>query len=432
MQPNLSFDQAPPLSVPFRFFLAAPVFGILAGLLMALRAPEVLASRWSMEALAVTHLLTAGFMLQAMTGAMLQFIPVATGGNVWRPGLVAGMVQPLILVGALLLCGGFLWAEPSWFMAAAILLSGGVGILATVLLIALWRSPGIGANLSALRVAVSGLVITVILGATLATGLSRGFALPYAALTNLHMGWGLGVWALVLLAGVSYYVVPMFQLTPAYPPWLTRILAPALIVLALLWLGVTLLSDASATPLQLGMLLVATAFAVATLTIQYRRRRRVPDVTLTLFRFAMSAMIAAAMVGSVSLLGSQEITNAAATPLFGVLCFTGVFVSAINGMLYKIVPFANWLHLQRIATPRLKLPNMNQMIAPRAMAGQSRLHMASVMLMIIGVSFPDLARVAGVLFAVSCAWLGWNLISALRTYTDFRDQIRASEACREP
>ena len=427
MQPNLSFDQAPPLSVPLRFFLAAPVFGILAGLLLALRAPEVLASRWSMEALAVTHLLTAGFMLQAMTGAMLQFIPVATGGNVWRPRLVAGLVQPLILVGALLLCGGFLWAEPSWLMAAVVLLSGGVGSLAAVLLIALWRSPGIGATLSALRIAVSGLVITVILGATLATGLFRGFALPYAALTNLHMGWGLGVWALALLAGVSYYVVPMFQLTPAYPPWLTRVLAPVLLMFALLWMGVTLLSDASATLLQLVMLFAATAFAVATLTIQYRRRRRVPDVTLTLFRFAMSAMIAAAATGGAALLDTLETTE----PLFGVLCFAGVFVSAINGMLYKIVPFANWLHLQRIATPRLKLPNMNQMISPRAMAGQSRLHMTSVVLMIVGVSFPDLARVAGVLFAVSCAWLGWNLISALRNYTTFRDQIRASDACRE-
>jgi hypothetical protein len=333
----------------------------------------------------------------------------------------------LILVGALLLCGGFLWAEPSWLMAAVVLLSGGVGILAAVLLIALWRSPGIGATLSALRVAVSGLVITVILGATLATGLSRGLALPYATLTNLHMGWGLGVWALALLAGVSYYVVPMFQLTPAYPPWLTRVLAPVLLMFALLWMGVTLLSDTSATPLQLVMLFAATAFAVATLTIQYRRRRRVPDVTLTLFRFAMSAMIAAAATGGAALLDTLETTE----PLFGVLCFAGVFVSAINGMLYKIVPFANWLHLQRIATPRLKLPNMNQMISPRAMAGQSRLHMTSVVLMIVGVSFPDLARVAGVLFALSCAWLGWNLISALRNYTTFRDQIRASDACRE-
>ena len=30
MHPSLSFDQAPPISVPYRFFLAAPWFGVMA------------------------------------------------------------------------------------------------------------------------------------------------------------------------------------------------------------------------------------------------------------------------------------------------------------------------------------------------------------------------------------------------------------------
>jgi len=38
MHPNLSFDQAPPISVPYRFFLTAPWFGMLAGLLVMLAA----------------------------------------------------------------------------------------------------------------------------------------------------------------------------------------------------------------------------------------------------------------------------------------------------------------------------------------------------------------------------------------------------------
>jgi hypothetical protein len=37
-----------------------------------------------------------------------------------------------------------------------------------------------------------------------------------------------------------------------------------------------------------------------------------------------------------------------------------------------------------------------------------------------------LARPAGLAFAASCAWLGWNLIQALKNYRRFRDQIRAS------
>ena len=33
-----------------------------------------------------------------------------------------------------------------------------------------------------------------------------------------------GGWALMLLIGVSYLALPMFQLTPPYPGWLTRLL----------------------------------------------------------------------------------------------------------------------------------------------------------------------------------------------------------------
>jgi hypothetical protein len=38
------------------------------------------------------------------------------------------------------------------------------------------------------------------------------------------------------------------------------------------------------------------------------------------------------------------------------------FCSAITGMLYKIVHFINWLHLQAPGTPFHLLPNMKQMI----------------------------------------------------------------------
>ena len=69
MQPSLSFEQAPPISVPFRFFLTAPLFGMAAGLLLLWQGPAALASRWTSVALALTHLIAVGFMLQAMCGA---------------------------------------------------------------------------------------------------------------------------------------------------------------------------------------------------------------------------------------------------------------------------------------------------------------------------------------------------------------------------
>ena len=54
---GLSLDQAPPFHIPARFFLTAPLFVLLAGLLLLWEGPSLLASRWLPLALAMTHLI---------------------------------------------------------------------------------------------------------------------------------------------------------------------------------------------------------------------------------------------------------------------------------------------------------------------------------------------------------------------------------------
>ena len=57
---GLSFEQAPPFSVPLRFFLTAPGFLVLAAMLMLWEGPPLFASRWLPATLALTHLLVLG------------------------------------------------------------------------------------------------------------------------------------------------------------------------------------------------------------------------------------------------------------------------------------------------------------------------------------------------------------------------------------
>jgi len=233
MHANLSFDQAPPISVPYRFFLAAPWFGVLAGLLLFWFGADALSSRWTPEALALTHLIALGFMLQAMCGALFQFIAVAVGANVWRPKLVAKVVQPLLLVATLLLVAGLLWGRPALLSAAVPLLLLGIGVFVVVVVLALWRTPATGTTLWAMRMAIAGLVVTALLGALLAEALAHGIPLPLVDLANVHLAWGLGGWGLMLLVGVSYQVVPMFQLTRSYPVLFSRWFGPLLLALLL-------------------------------------------------------------------------------------------------------------------------------------------------------------------------------------------------------
>ena len=427
MHASLSFDQAPPISVPYRFFLVAPWFGVMAGILLAWSGADGLASRWTPEALALTHLLALGFMLQAMCGALFQFIAVAVGGNVWRPRLVANTVQPILLLATLLLVGGLLFSRPGLLSAAVPLFLLALGGFVAVVALALWQTPATGMTLWAMRMAIGGLAITVLLGSVLAEALAYGLAVPIVELTNVHLAWGLGGWALMLLAGVSYHVVPMFQLTRPYPLWFARWFGPWLLVFLLAWSSRLFLDHSPwSLVLALPLLLILAAYAGLTLWLQYTRRRKIHDATSLYFGVAMQSMLAFAISGTAFILWPASGADPRSMVWLGVLAFVGVFVSAVSGMMYKIVPFLNWLHLQRLGAPMSAVPNMKKMIPAEAMTGQLRLHVLALLLLLAAVWVPGLTRLAGIALAASFGWLGWNLVGAVRRYQAFRDQIRAA------
>ncbi|MEW8431864.1 MAG: hypothetical protein G8D61_19225, partial [gamma proteobacterium symbiont of Ctena orbiculata] len=76
---GLSLEQAPPITIPFKFFLTASLFVLAVGLVLAVGADKVFLTRWSPLALGITHLVTLGFLAQVMTGAMIQLQPVLAG-----------------------------------------------------------------------------------------------------------------------------------------------------------------------------------------------------------------------------------------------------------------------------------------------------------------------------------------------------------------
>ncbi|MBV2234677.1 MAG: hypothetical protein KUL75_03935 [Sterolibacterium sp.] len=441
MRANLSFEQAPPISVPFRFFLLAPLFGIAAGVLLVLQGSEALASRWNPSTLALTHLFSVGFMLQAMCGALLQFVPVATGGNVRRPRLVANVAHPLLGLAAMVLITAFLAAQSqSWlFPLAGLLFALGLSLFIGNVGMALLQTPATGMTVQTLRLSLFGLVMTLLFGLLLVGMLGwqgrfialTGWSLP--RLVNTHAAWGLGGWALLLVMAVSYMVVPMFLLTPAYPARASRWLPLGLLAVLLVWSAVQFI-DASLVPgglaeaIVLPGLALAAGYALVTLWLQEKRRRRIVDPTFLFWRSAMLALLAILLSWLVLLAVPDLAQHPRSMVWLGVLAFHGVFVSVISGMLYKIVPFMIWLHLQKLDDLKTLPPNMKQMIPERRMRGQLAAHLLALALLLLAVLWPRFAPVAGGALALSFAWLEWNLLQALRIYVDFRREHVARAA----
>ena len=428
MQGLLAFDKLPPFSAPLRFFLGAPMFALAAGILLLAGGPQLLASRWTPGLLAATHLVTVGFMLMIMLGALIQILPVVAGANLRRPLQLARWLHGALVAGALLLAGGFLWGRPRLLVAAALTL--GFSVAAFLLLAghALYGVPSTSPTIRGLKLALFGLAGAVGLGAWLALALTQGWAVAFPLWVDLHAGWALGAWAGTLLAAVAYVVVPMFQLTPGYPARPSRHFPALMLGLLLAW-SLAVASD-QAPWIRLAEALSALAgmaFAGLTLRLQLQRRRARPDATS---RYWQGGLVAAILALAMLLLAAVWPALAELPGwglVFGILLLVGGFMSLIIGMLYKIVPFLAWMHLRNHVSPGRPVPSMNNLLAEVAMQRQMYAHAAALVLLLAAVAWPEwLARPAGAALALASGWLFHNLLGAARRYREAMKQERAT------
>lgn len=425
MQALLSFDQAPPISAPFRFFLTAPVFALLAGLLLLASGPQLLASRWTPAALALTHLITVGFMLQVMLGSLIQILPVVAGANIAQPLRIATLVHALLVPGALLLVVGLLFSDALALRLAAITIGLGVTVFLVAAGRALWGMPAGNATILGLKLALLGLAITSGLGIVLALALDGSFALPLLQLTTIHFAWGLVGWSTILLAAVALVVVPMFQMTPPYPNWFARSFGWSALVVLAAWSTADLLEwQQPKAVLASGMLLLPTVFAALTLHLQRHSKRVRFDATQQYWRLAMLCALGASLLSLISLLLPEAAANRQLPLLWGVLVLYGSLMSVSTGMLYKIVPFLVWLHLQNAGGGRILAPNMQQVIAKRQIDHQLHAHLAALALLLAAALQPEWFTLpAAVALLVASGWLLRNLLAATAFYRQHRQRI---------
>ena len=415
---GLSYEQAPPFDVPLRFFLTAPWFLLLAGVLLLWQGPVIFSSRWLPATLALTHLLTLGFMAQIMLGALLQILPVVVGVVVPRPRLIAALIHIPLTLGALALPLAFLSGHSFWFHPALGLLGLSFGVALTVIHLALWRAPVVSGTVIALRCALIGLLITVGLGLSLGSYFGWGLNLPAIALTYLHAAWGLVGWTALLVAGVAYQVVPMFQITPPYPAWFVRGFAPLMAALLVAWSasvlgGWTAVATVTSAALAAGLAVLAgTTFYLLT-----RRRRKIGDVTLGYWRISMASLLAGALLWLTALVVPLLASAPQVELLLGILLIFGFTVGVINGMAYKIVPFLAWFHLQAQLLRRAKVPNMKQLLPEARIRRQWWAYLAALLLLLAAAVYPPVFTYpAALALGVTAAWLGVNLWSVWRIY----------------
>jgi len=429
---GLSLETIPVIHIPFRFFITAPLMGIIAAVILLCGADRVFSSPWSPELLAITHLLTLGFMAMIMLGAMFQLVPVISGQMIAGGTRVATVVHTLLCTGVVLLAAGFYWQAYSLFSWAVPLLLLAFLVFLLALASVLLRRVGGGDSIYTIRFAAASLLVSVALGLLRAANYAGLVELQLPPnTTNIHLAWGLAGWVLLLVMGASYQVIPMFHVTPNYPSALARVL-PTAVFLSLA--SLTFIShQATQAVAVITLCSAAVIYGIFSNYLLTRRKRKVADITARFWRLALSSLVVAAALQLTFYFAGDLLPSAVLQQQLytatGLIMIYGFAVSVIMGMLQKIVPFLSYLHLQRSCMSNFEmlktLPHMGEIVPAAYSRWQFRLHLAALLLLLVAVFSTTLTEVAALLLLADFGWLAITLARAILLYLKTAKRIAA-------
>ncbi|DAB27537.1 MAG: hypothetical protein A2513_02020 [Sulfurimonas sp. RIFOXYD12_FULL_33_39] len=407
---GLSVDQAPPISAPVRFFLTAPLFAVLAGVLILFSDASVLSSRFSTESIVITHAITIGFLSFVMFGALVQMLPVLAGVRVSRVGLVSKISYIFMLFGTLFMIFG-LWLNISKLILAAALFLG-VGFLALIIpmLLAFKNVVNVTASIRAMITALVFAFLITLIGMHLLASYGIGkFSASHLLFANIHSVWAIFGFAGILIIGVAFHVLPMFYVAPRFKQFCKKRVVWLIVSGLLLWLVLNIFMESYATAAKIWIALFFWAFSTTVYLKLNARRRKVSDVTVWYWRSAAVFMTLGTFAWSIN-----DFFDERYIVIVAILIGGGFIFSIMSGMLYKIVPFLVWFHLN--AKGYMSIPTMNDMINKKLAIIQYILFLISLIGFIISFFISALLPLFALTFMASMLILEYNVIGPVLIY----------------
>lgn len=400
--PKLRLEHAPAATLPLRFLLAMPCWGVLGGVLLLIDAAAPLHARWHPATLALVHVWTLGVLGNAMFGSLLQFLPVAVGAEL-RGRRGVPWLHALFNLGVLLLVGG-LQASARWPLLAA-----GVVLPVCFLWLAAMVAPGLlaAAGERLLRAGIATAlgygVATALIGGMLALLLARrGAWMP--AVVDAHAAFGVAGWMVLLLAAVGRATMPMFQATGTLPArtqasWLAG--AALALPLAAAWH----VARPHALVLAAVVAAIGASFAIAVQYLQWP----VPRTRRNALHLHWRAGTLALLLAALALPGGQGMAA-------GVLALGVGLPLLVGAMAMEIVPFIAWIALRHRLPRGVRIPGVQTLLPDASKRRALLAQCVAAPLLVVAVLWPQpwLARLAGLAQVAAWGVHGRALWSILR------------------
>lgn len=390
--------------VPLSFIASGMVALLIAIACVAVR-PEILSTyHYNQHVIAITHLITLGWICSVVMGAVYQLVPVALETKLHSERL-AHVHWVLHLVGFAGMARMFwIWNIP---LAASFGLVLGCGVALFVYNIGrtLWRIPRWSVVATGVTSALAWLSVTIVAGLLLAAAKLWPVS-PFDPISQMHahahLG-GLGFFV-ILIVGVSYKLIPMFVLSDIQN--LRRARASILLLnMGLAGLFVTVLYNSALKLAFAGLVVAGLAVYGWELAAMVRaRKRRTLDWGLKYFLTAIGLLVPVSVLG-LGLAQRDLPLNTFTGQLenvYGLLALLGVVTFAIMGMLYKIVPFLVWYARYSSEIGRNKVPSLADLYS-------ARLQMFGYWVFLAGLTLATMGTMLGHAECVQRAAVVWLL-----------------------
>jgi len=407
---GLSIDQAPPIFAPLRFYLTAPLFAILAGFLILFSDANILMSRYSIDSIVITHALTIGFLGFIMLGSLTQMLPVLAGVQIPKVNLVSKISHIFLTFGTISMLMGIMSASAIFNTASLLLLSVGFTMIIVVIAMAIVKVKNFTPTVKAMSVSLFFASFTVLMGLFLLfTYVNSDYALYRNMIANVHSVWGIFGFAGILIIGVTFQVLPMFYVAPRFKKFCKQRVVLLLSLGLLIWLFTSIFAESYSVLGKSWIALFFWAFATTVWRKLSARRRPISDVTVWYWRVASIALTLGAFLWIFDEYFKHEYVV-----MVGILLGGGFILSIMMGMLYKIIPFLVWFHLN--AMGYMTIPTMNEMINKNLARAQFFLFIASLVGFIFAFYIPILLKISALSFIVSMVILQYNVMAPVLIY----------------
>jgi len=406
---GLSVDQAPPIFAPMRFFLTAPLFGILAGFLIFFSDSATLMSRYSIDSIVITHAMTIGFVGFVMLGSMTQMLPVLAGARIPNVKAVTTYSHILLVIGSIFMFLGLLKDNNIFNIISFVGLGSGFIIILFAILISLKSVKNFTATVRAILTSVLFGLFTVLMGLHLLYSyISYEMSALHIIVANVHSVWAIFGFAGILIIGVSFQVLPMFYVAPKFKSFCKQKVVWLISAGLILWLFLSFFYEEYTLVAKLWIAIFFWAFATTVWLKLNRRRRPINDVTVWYWRSASIFLTLGAFVWIFDEYFKHEYIVMAA------ILIGGFILSIIVGMLYKIVPFLVWFHLN--AKGYMSIPTINEMINKNLAKLQFFLLIASFVGFIFSFYMPEVLKISALSFIFSMIVLEYNIMAPMLIY----------------